>query len=141
MTDHAIQFTEGIGGKYALMKSGPDVTEIPTEIPCHMPVTAAGDLIDPTVSTLTEYNVTLTNVDTQYSQALPVNCKGFEFISRGGYAVRWSLVTGKVATPTAPYNTLKAGAGYEKRGLKLASATIYFASDNAGDVVELIAES
>ena len=94
------------------------------------------------ITTETEYNITLTSINQQFSQALPATCKGFEFVSRGGYPVRWSLVTGKVATPTAPYNILKAGSSYDKSGLNLSSATIYFATAaNAGDVVELIAWS
>ena len=117
------------------------------------PDTAAGDLasmsadlgsIDSKLaaSTINEYAVILTVVDTEYSQALPANTKGIEFVSRGGYPVRYAFTTGKVATPTGVYFTLKSNCAYESPAtLDLSSKTIYFASDNAGDVVELIAWS
>jgi hypothetical protein len=117
------------------------------------PDTAAGDLasmsadldsIDSKLaaSTINEYAVTLTVVDTEYSQALPANTKGIEFVSRSGYPVRYAFTAGKVATPTDVYFTLKSNCAYESPAtLNLSSKTIYFASDNAGDVVELIAWS
>ena len=117
------------------------------------PDTVAGDLasmsadlgsIDSKLaaSTINEYAVTLTAADTEYSQALPANTKGIEFVSRGGYPVRYAFTTGKVATPTGVYFTLKSNCSYESPAtLNLSSKTIYFASDNAGDVVELIAWS
>jgi hypothetical protein len=93
-------------------------------------------------STINEYNVVLTAVDTEYSQALPDNCKGIEFVSRGGYPIRYAFTTGKVAGLTSPYFTLRSNCSYENPiTLNLSSKTIYFASDNAGDVVELIAWS
>ena len=55
--------------------------------------------------------------------------------------MRISFTTGKVATPTAPYITVKAGMWYYAEGLKLTSVTIYFATVNAGDVAEIIAWS
>lgn len=118
-----------------------------------LPDTAAGDFasmvadldsIDSKLaaSTINEYAVTLTVVDTEYSQALPANTKGIEFVSRSGYPVRYAFTTGKVATPTDVYFTLKSNCAYESPAtLNLSSKTIYFASDNAGDVVELIAWS
>ncbi|MFA5408643.1 MAG: hypothetical protein WC343_07740 [Bacilli bacterium] len=117
------------------------------------PDTASGDLasmssdlgsIDSKLaaSIINEYAVTLTAVDTEYSQALPANTKGIEFVSRGGYPVRYAFTTGKVAMPTGVYFTLKSNCAYESPAtLNLSSKTIYFASDNAGDVVELIAWS
>jgi hypothetical protein len=89
-------------------------------------------------STITEYNITLTNANTEYSQALPANTKKVEFWSRNGYAVRYSFVTGKVATPTAPYLTVKANGFYESPGMgNLSSKTIYFATASAGDIIEM----
>jgi len=41
---------------------------------------------------VTEYNVTLTSADTQYSQALPSNCKAVAFRCRTLYEVRFSWV-------------------------------------------------
>ncbi len=92
-------------------------------------------------TTATHYNITLTNANTEYSQALPANCRAFQFQCRTAYDVRYAFVTGKVATPTEPYFTLKAGAIYFKENVKLASVTLYLASATAGVVVEIEAWS
>lgn len=84
------------------------------------------------------YNVDLTTIDTEYSQALPAGTNTFTFQNRADNDLRFAFVTGKVATPTAPYMTLKAGQNYFETGLNLTSKTIYFASDSAGDDVEII---
>jgi len=42
-----------------------------------------------------------------------------------------------VAAPTANYQTLVAGAEYVRTGVKLAAATLYWASATAGAIVEL----
>lgn len=90
-------------------------------------------------NTIGEYNITLTVADTEYSQALPAGCKAFEFYSRGGFETRFAFTPGKVATPTAPYFTLKANDAYSSpEGMNLSSKTIYFGTDQAGDVIELI---
>jgi hypothetical protein len=94
-------------------------------------------------STITDENLTLTVVDTEYSFAIPANCKSIEFWSRNGYPLRFSLTaTGRVATPTGDYMTLKSNCSYASPpSLNLSSKTVYFASDNAGDVVEILAWS
>jgi len=84
------------------------------------------------------YNVEMTNLDTQYSQALPANTKILEFNCREeGFDVRYSFETGKVATPTAPYKTLKAGAIKTVDGLNLTSKTLYFACGTAAKNIEI----
>lgn len=83
------------------------------------------------------YNLTLTNANTEYSQALPSNCRGFVFRCRTSVDVRFAFATGKVATPTAPYLTLPADCAYSKDGIYLSSVTLYFASSTAGVVVEI----
>lgn len=85
----------------------------------------------------TLYNITLTLADTEYSQALPAGTRSIRFMARTAAAVRFAFVTGKVATPTAPYMTLPASSGYAQEHIYLASTTIYFASSSAGTVVEL----
>ena len=86
------------------------------------------------------YNLTLTDANTEYSQALPVNCQGFEFQARTEATIRFALETGKVATPTAPYMTLKAGDSYYSLDLNMSgAATLYCASATAGTVVEIMA--
>jgi len=103
-----------------------------------VPVTTAGSM----ASTIGEQNVTLTVIDTEYSYSIPSNCKSVEFWSRNGYPVRFAFTTGKVATPTGVYFTLKSNCSYASPpSLNLSSKTVYFASDNAGDIVEILAWS
>ena len=99
-------------------------------------IVAIGGTSDAT--TVTEYNITLTSADTEYSQALPANTLAYAFKNRDYNELRWSFTTGKVATPTAPYNQLKAGITHWKEDVDLSSKTLYFASATAGDIVELI---
>jgi len=89
-------------------------------------------------TTVTEYNITCTVADTEYSQALPATTKRIAFKARDYASIRFSFVTGKVATPTAPYSTLDAGQPYDESQLNLSSKTLYVASSNAGDIVELV---
>jgi hypothetical protein len=92
-------------------------------------------------TTINEYNVTLTNADTQYSQALPSATRAIEFRNRAAYDLRYAFTDAKVATPVAPYFTVKSGETYYKDFVNLTSKTLYLASAHAGDVVELIAWS
>ena len=89
------------------------------------------------VTTPTVYNLTLTSADTEYSQALPANTREFRFRCRALYDVRYAWVTGKVATPTAPYLTLPAGSDYYSDWNDLSSQTLYAASAQAGVVLEI----
>lgn len=101
-----------------------------------LPVVSEGAAEDPT-----EYNLTLTNANTQYSQALPIGCQGFEFQCRTEADIRFAFVTGRVAAPTPPYLTLKAGDYYVSPAISQGDtpSTLYFASATAGVVVEIIA--
>jgi hypothetical protein len=107
-----------------------------------VPESKAG-FIGSVTSTLTIYNITLTNANTEYSQALPANCRGFEFQCQTGLTCRWSNVTGKVATPTAPYMTLQPNAFYSSPPISQGASpsTLYFASASAGAIICLIAWS
>ncbi len=87
------------------------------------------------------YNVTLTNANTEYTQALPSACKSLTFKCRTAYAVRYAWETGKVATPTAPYMTLQAGEVWSNDHLNFTSKTLYLASATAGVIVEMEAMS
>ena len=90
-------------------------------------------------TTIGQYNIVITNINTEYSQALPTGCRGFEFWTRSGELVRFAFTTGKVAGSTNPYFTLRRGATYQSTGvLDLSSKVLYVASATAGDVVELI---
>ncbi len=101
------------------------------------------DVLNASISTLTIYNTTLTNANTEYSQALPADCRGFEFQCQTGVTCRWSNVTGKVATPTAPYMTLQPNAFYSSPPINQGTSpsTIYLASATAGAIIELLAWS
>ena len=96
--------------------------------------------IDPTTATPTVYNLTLTTANTEYSQAMVPNCRRFEFQARTAVAIRFAFETGKVATPTEPYMTLKAGDAYDSGIInqELEPSTLYFASAGTGIVAEII---
>lgn len=99
--------------------------------------------VDPNRSSPTIYNVTLTVANTEYSQAMPYYCRGFEFQCRTEHDIRFAFQTGYVATPTAPYMTLKAGDYYYSPDISqdTAQSTLYFASATAGAVVEIVSWS
>ncbi len=84
------------------------------------------------------YNVTMTNADTEYPQALPANTKKFLIHTRDGTAFRLAFVTGKVAGPTAPYFTIPTDVPYWEDFIEPSSLTLYFACGSAGKVVEII---
>jgi len=90
-------------------------------------------------TTPNEYTVTLTSADTEYSQALPAGTKALEFWARESVDIRFAFTSGKVATPTEPYFTLKAGTTYYKENINLTGKTLYLASSVAGSHVEIIA--
>ena len=87
------------------------------------------------------YNVTMTNANTEYSQALPSNTKKFSIASQDGTAFRIAFVTGKVATPTAPYKTVQANTEYYEDMINPSSLTLFFACGSSGKIVEIIAWS
>lgn len=87
------------------------------------------------------YNVTMTNADTEYSQALPASCKKFLIHTRAGEAFRLAFATGKVATPTEPYFSITPSDAYSEDLVLGAAVTLYFATDDAGAVAEIIAWS
>lgn len=88
------------------------------------------------------YTVTMTNADTEYSQSLPANCKKFRLSMVENDAVyRVAFVTGKVATPTAPYITKQIGQDVTHDGVLLAAQTLYFACATAGKTIQIEAWS
>ena len=87
--------------------------------------------------TPTVYNVTLTDVDTEYSQALPSSTREIRFRCRTLFDVRFAWITGKVATPTAPYLTLPAGSDYYSDDSDITGRSLFLASSEAGVVVEI----
>ena len=90
----------------------------------------------------TVFNVTLTNADTEYSQALPADTKKLLVSIRSGVVgdnYRLAFVTGKVATPTAPYVYLTEDLPYSVEGVDIAEGTLYLASSQAAVVAEITA--
>ena len=84
-------------------------------------------------------NLTLTASNTEYSIDLPLGTVYAELHARTSVDVRVAFEEGKVASPTAPFWTLKADDFLTVRNAKLISnRTIYLASSNAGVVVELL---
>jgi len=86
----------------------------------------------------TTYNVTMANADHEYSQALPAGTKQITFFIRGGNEIyRYAWVTGKVATPTAPYTEIPANGIVFLDKLDFTDKTLYFACPNAGNVMQI----
>lgn len=88
------------------------------------------------------YNVTMTNANEEYSQALPKGCKRFYMSVISGESTdnyRISYVTGKVATPTSPYLKYNCNIEYFEEELNLEEETLYFACSSAGKVMQILA--
>lgn len=87
-------------------------------------------------------NTTMTLADTEYSQQLPENCKGFLIHTRDESTFRIAFATGRVALPTEPYFTVPEGKAYGDSVSNYTYGgnllTLYFASDYAGKVVEIL---
>lgn len=100
---------------------------------------ADGAVVSPVdeATTPVVHNIEMTLADTEYSQALGSQVKRFEIKTRDSSAFRVAFETGKVATPTNPYLTVPANSSYSEDGLNCAS-TIYFASGDAGKIIEII---
>lgn len=60
-------------------------------------------------ATETIYNVDITTLNTEYSQALPADARSIKVKCRTAADIRIAFVAGKVGTPTAPYWTVKSG--------------------------------
>lgn len=87
----------------------------------------------------TPINLTLTLASTEYSATIPAGCQHFSIQCRTAFDVRFAFVTGKVAGSTSPFNTIKAGGSYTSpEKLSMAETTIYFATAEAGVIVELM---
>jgi len=94
------------------------------------------------------YNVELTDGTTEYSQALPSGVRAFAMQPRTSVDVFWSHEAGHVAgtdgtsAATAPWMTMKSGAGVSVDNIASESAlTLYLASLTSGVVVEIVAGS
>ena len=94
-------------------------------------------------TTITEDYITIVAANTEYSKALPTNCKKLTFrcvdstMLQAGSDIRYAFTTGKVATPTLPFQMLDGGAVYSEGNLNLTSKTLYVAGITAGNIVLL----
>jgi len=88
----------------------------------------------------TTINKTLTSADTEYSVDL-TGVRQFSMQCRTASDVRFAFETGKVATSTAPYATMKSGSTFDSpspiSGTKF-SGSIYLANAAGSVVVELV---
>lgn len=88
-------------------------------------------------TTPTKYALTITNADTEYSQALPANTKQFSVHLRDMSAFRIAYETGKVATPTDLYETVPAGSEKYIENIEPSSLTLYIAAPAGTKVAEI----
>ena len=85
----------------------------------------------PTIS-----NVTMTNSNTEYSQALPTNCRRFSIQLRTIKDMKLSFTSGQSGTT---YITIPGGGQYSEDTLNLTAKTLYFQSTTAGVIAEIVA--
>ena len=84
-----------------------------------------------------DYLITITTQDTEYSQVIPYAVKAIEIDTVDGTAVRTSFETGKVATPTPPYITVRANTTYRMIDLYLNKPTLYVACASGTKVAQV----
>ena len=84
------------------------------------------------------YNVTMTNANTEYSQALPANAKKFLIKCRGAFAVKVCFTSEESG---ATYLTIPAGMAYYEDLIQPSSLTLYFQCATAAQVAEIVAWS
>jgi len=123
-------------GKVGIDQTTPGTTNAVVEASATAIKTAV-EALTPTATTPVIYNVTITTLDTEYSQALPANTKKFRIHLQDFATFRLAYVTGKVATPSAPYETIPANSEKYEDGLSLAALTLYFASPVSTKIAEI----
>lgn len=139
MTDVAFEVIDGQEASYYRKEKESDtVSGHVTKVPY-----VALDANDAPATTITEDYITIVAANTEYSKALPTNCKKLTFRCvdstklNAGSDIRYAFTTGKVATPTLPFQMLDGGAVYSESNLNLTSKTLYVAGVTAGDIVLL----
>ena len=94
--------------------------------------------VKPSISLSINYNITMANADTEYSQVLPIYTKNVKAVLADLSAFRLAWVEGKVAGPTVPYWTQPANIPFEMSGQNFnADRTLYFASPAASKVMQI----
>lgn len=95
---------------------------------------AARISITPSDTNTSIYNVTITNANTEQSQALPSNTKQFLIRSRSNSNLRLAYASGET---TSQWLSIPGGSCYKDENY-YTSQTLYFQSDQAGDIVEIV---
>lgn len=85
----------------------------------------------------TTYNIDVAVANVEYSQAIPDGTTHISFRCRDDATIRFAWESGKVAGPTAPYQTLRPGGEYSQTLLYTSGVTLYVASSTAGVTVEV----
>lgn len=81
----------------------------------------------------------ITSANQQYSYEFPQNTRGFKVALRATDKVlRYSTVAGMVAVPGVNYKTLAAGKELSVENVQLNDQTIYFATPDATQVLEIV---
>lgn len=85
------------------------------------------------------FNVTMTLADTQYSQALPFGTKKVRITTDAAVTdnFRVAYVTGKVATPTAPYLKYLGTGEHKIEDIWFEDTTVYFACSTTGKIAQI----
>ena len=96
------------------------------------------DKVIPKSTTVTVYNVTMTDANTEYSQALPANTKKFLIKCRGSYAINVCFTASGSGTL---YVTVPSGTTYSEDLIQPAALMLYFQCGTAAQVAEIVAWS
>lgn len=92
--------------------------------------------ITPDPSTPRVYNVTMTDEDTEYFQALPLDTRKFKIRCRGAYDMNLAFAeNGSGVT----YITIPANHTYWDDGMRVMATTLYFQCATAAQVAEIVA--
>lgn len=89
-------------------------------------------------------NITMTLADTQYTHQLTKYTKNFMIHTRDESSFRLAFATGIVAVPAGDYLTVPVNARYYEENINVYVAnadwdgTLYFASDSAGKIIEVV---
>ena len=83
-------------------------------------------------------NIAVTNANTEYSQALPAGTAQYQIRLQDATAFRLAFVTGKVATPVAPYLTVPAGHLETDICDPRRALTLFFAAPAGTKVAEIL---
>lgn len=86
----------------------------------------------------TAYAVAITDADTEYEFDFPEGVKAVRIQARDTTDIRLAFVTGKVATPTDPYHTIKGGNPAFFDRLYFNKNKLYLAAGAGSKVVEIL---